>query len=88
MNQIFYTSFNRDLKKIRDKSVAQAVKDFIELTSLCNSISEIPNLIKLKGHKSAYRFRINDYRLGLFIERDTIFFSAFDHRQKIYKRFP
>ena len=88
MNQIFYTSFNRDLKKIRDKSVVQAVKDFIELTSLCKSISEIPNLVKLKGHKSAYRFRINNYRLGLFIEQDIIYFSTFEHRNKIYKRFP
>jgi mRNA interferase RelE/StbE len=88
MDQIFYASFNRDLKKIRDKSIAQAVKDFIELTSFCKSINEIPNLVKLKGHKSAYRFRINNYRLGLFIEQEIIYFSAFDHRKKIYKRFP
>ena len=88
MNQVFYTAFERDLKKIKDKSVAQAVKDFIELTSLCKSMNDIPNLVKLKGHKTAYRFRINDYRIGLFIEQNTICFSAFDHRRKIYTRFP
>lgn len=88
MNQIFYTSFERDIKKIRDKEVAQSVKDFIELTALCNSIAEIPNLVKLKGYKTAYRFRINDFRIGLLIENDTIYFSTFDHRKNIYKRFP
>jgi len=88
MNQVFYTSFHRDLKKIRDKAIAQAVKDFIEYTSLCNSTSDIPHLVKMKGHKTAYRFRINNYRVGLFIENDTLFFAAFDHRKNIYKRFP
>lgn len=88
MKQVFYTSFERDLKKIRDKSIAQAVKDFIELTALCKSSSEIPHLVKIKGHKTAYRFRINNYRIGLFIEDDTLYFSAFDHRKNIYKRFP
>jgi hypothetical protein len=53
MNQVFYTSFERDLKKIKDKSVAQAVKDFIDLTAICTSSAEIPNLVKLKGHKTA-----------------------------------
>jgi mRNA interferase RelE/StbE len=88
MKQVFYTSFDRDLKKIRDRAIARAVKDFIELTSLCNSISEIPNLVKIKGHKTAYRFRINDYRIGMFIENGTLYFSIFDHRKNIYKRFP
>ncbi len=88
MNQVFFTSFDRDLKRIRDKSVAKAVQDFIELTSKCISVNDIPNLVKLKGHRTAYRIRIHNYRLGLFIENDTLYFSAFDHRKTIYKRFP
>ena len=45
-------------------------------------------LVKMKGHKTAYRFRINDYRIGFFLEDNTIYFSAFDHRKNLYKRFP
>ena len=60
MKQVFYTSFNRDLSKLRDKTIAKAVLDFNELTSLCDSLLEIPRLVKLKGHKAAYRFRIKD----------------------------
>jgi len=88
MNQVFFTSFARDIKKIRDKSVAKSVQDFIEVTSTCTLVSEIPDLVKLKGHKTAYRVRIHNYRLGLFIENDTLYFAAFDHRKSIYKRFP
>jgi hypothetical protein len=53
MNQVFFTSFNRDLKKIRDKSIANSVKDFIEFTATCSTIVEIPGLVKLRGHKTA-----------------------------------
>ena len=88
MNQVFYSSFHRDIKKIKSKVLAQAVKDFIELTSLIDSFSGIPNLVKMKGHKTAYRFRINDYWIGFFLENNTIYFSAFDHRKNLYKRFP
>jgi mRNA interferase RelE/StbE len=88
MNQVFYTSFYRDIKRIKNKGLAEAVKDFLELTSLSGSISGIPNIVKIKGHKTAYRFRVNEYRIGFFFEDNTIYFAAFDHRKNIYKRFP
>ena len=77
--------FHRDIKKIKDKSIAQAVKDIISITEQCNSITEIPNL---KGHKTAYRIKINNYRLGLFIEDCVLFFTAFAHRKDIYRIYP
>lgn len=53
-----------------------------------DSLDEIPNIKKLKGHKSAYRIRIGDYRLGFFFENTTIIFARFVHRKDIYKIFP
>ena len=47
MKQIFYTSFHRDIKKVKDKAIAQAIKDIILITEQCNNIFEIPNLKKL-----------------------------------------
>ena len=88
MKQVFYTSFHRDVRKIKNKAVAQAVKNIILITEQCNSIIEIPNLKKLKGHKTAYRIKINNFRLGLFIEENTLFFAAISHRKDIYKTFP
>ena len=53
-----------------------------------NSLEEIPNTKKLKAHKSAYRTRIGDYRLGFFYENTTITIARFVHRKDIYKIFP
>ena len=50
--------------------------------------SELSTIEKLKGHDSAYKIRIGDYRMGLFIEIDTIIFSRLLHRREIYKKFP
>ena len=52
------------------------------------TLRDIPNLKKLKGHKSAYRIRIGDFRIGLYINGDTAIFADFDHRKDIYKRYP
>lgn len=53
-----------------------------------NQISEIKNLKKLEGFKNAYRIKTGDYRIGVFIEEDTIEFVRFVHRKDIYKKFP
>ena len=36
------------------------------------SLKSIPNTKKLKGHKTAYRTRVGDYRLGFFLENSII----------------
>lgn len=41
----------------------------------CSSVDEIKNLKKLKGADNAYRIRVGDYRIGLFIDDETITFT-------------
>ena len=53
-----------------------------------DSLERIPNTKKLKGHKTAYRARIGDYRLGFFFENSTLTLARFVHRKDIYKLFP
>ena len=53
-----------------------------------DSIDDLPNVKKLKGHKSACRIRVGDYRLGFFYENATISIARFVHRKDIYKIFP
>jgi mRNA interferase RelE/StbE len=53
-----------------------------------NLLDEIPNTKKLKGHSSAYRTRVGDYRLGFFFENGVIQLARFIHRKDIYKIFP
>jgi mRNA-degrading endonuclease RelE of RelBE toxin-antitoxin system len=46
------------------------------------------NIKKLKGEINAYRWRIGDYRVGFFIENDTIIFARVLHRREFYRYFP
>jgi len=80
--------FWKDFRKVRNPKLAQEILYTIEEVSKALSISDIPNIQKMKGHTSAYRIRSGNYRFGVFFENDTIIFAAFDHRSKIYKRFP
>ena len=84
----FLKSFSKDLDSIKVKSVKQALINLIALMERVNSLEEIPGIKKLKGHKSAYRVRLGDYRLGFFFENSTILLARFLHRKDIYRIFP
>ena len=88
MNVEFLKRFSKDLDDIKNKSVKQAVTRLIELMETVDALDKIPNTKKLKGHKSAYRTRIADYRVGFFFENSTILLARFLHRKDIYKIFP
>ena len=64
----FLKKFSKDLDDINTRSVKQALIRLIELMENIDSINKIPNTKKLKGHKTAYRTRLGDYRLGFFFE--------------------
>jgi len=84
----FLKSFLKDLDSVKVKSVKQALINLIALMERVNSLEEIPGIKKLKGHKSAYRVRLGDYRLGFFFENSTILLARFLHRKDIYRIFP
>ena len=84
----FLKKFSKDLDDIKTKSVKQSVIRLIELMETVDALDKIPNTKKLKGHRSAYRTRIGDYRLGFFFENSTISLARFLHRKDIYKIFP
>ena len=84
----FLKRFSKDLDDIKTKSVKQSVLRLIELMETVDSLDKIPNTKKLKGHKSAYRTRVGDYRLGFFFENSKILLARFLHRKDIYKIFP
>ncbi len=84
----FERSFTKEYERIKNPKLASEINEAISNVSKAKSIIEIKNLKKIVGHKTAYRIRTGDYRIGVFIENQTITFAAFDHRSKIYKRFP
>jgi mRNA-degrading endonuclease RelE of RelBE toxin-antitoxin system len=84
----FLKAFAKDLDNISSKSVKNSLLRTIEAMELVDSLDQIPNVKKLKGHKSAFRVRIGDYRLGFFFEDSAILLARFVHRKDIYKLFP
>ncbi len=84
----FLKKFSKDIDEIPVKSVKSALKRLIELMETADTLSSIPNTKKLQGHKTAYRSRVGDYRLGFFFENETIILARFVNRRDIYKLFP
>lgn len=81
-------SFDKDISRVKDKNLKQAVFEIIELVQQVPDLRGISQLKKLKGHKDFYRIRLGQYRLGVSISKDTVEFLILDHRKDIYKRFP
>ena len=84
----FLKKFSKDLDDVKTRTLKQALIRVIELLETADSLDKIPNTKKLKGHKSAYRTRVGDYRLGFFFNNATILLARFVHRKDIYKIFP
>jgi mRNA interferase RelE/StbE len=84
----FSKKFSKDLDDVRTRPVKQSLLRVIDLMENVESLDNIPGTKKLKGHKTAYRTRVGDYRLGFFYENSTILLGRFVHRKDIYKIFP
>ena len=88
MNVRIDKSFERDIKRIRDKDLLVKVADKVEQVQGAANQKEIKNLKKLKGFQSYYRIRLGDYRIGLSIEETKVDFIRFLPRKDVYKYFP
>ncbi|MFA5973329.1 MAG: hypothetical protein WC780_13345 [Lentimicrobiaceae bacterium] len=84
----FLSGFEKDLALTHDKVLAKIIMECIDLFENADKISDVPNIKKLKGHSTAFRYRKGKYRIGFYVQLDTILFAAFDTRGKIYQRFP
>ncbi len=87
MHVEFLDKFRKDLDKISSDVTRQSVRRLILRVESARSLREIPQLKKLSGFKSAYRVRLGEYRVGLFIEGDHVQFARIAHRKDIYKMF-
>ena len=88
MKVSFSKQFDKQIDAISDSTVKAAIGNAIQKIIASPSLSKIPNLIKMKGHKTAYRMRVGNYRIGFYFEKSEVFISAVAHRKDIYKKFP
>jgi mRNA interferase RelE/StbE len=88
MKTEFLSHFDKSIDKLKSAIVKKEVADAILNVEQATNLKEIKNLKKLTGYKISYRIEIGDYRIGIFIENDTVEFSTVAHRKDIYKIFP
>ena len=84
----FRDSFAKDLKGVKEKGLLGRVREVIEAVEQADSLTELPNLKKLKGRGNYFRVRVGDYRIGVALDGDTVVFVRFLNRKDIYKHFP
>jgi mRNA interferase RelE/StbE len=84
----YLSAFSKDLKKIKNKEILFQIEKNINDIKIAKDIRQIKNLKKLKGHNLAYRIRIRDFRIGIFIENDIVEFVHVLPRKDIYESFP
>ena len=85
---IFEKKFLKNIDALNNRELKQKIEQIIIDFENASSFSQITNLKKLKAHKSAYRIRVGEYRLGFFFENHKVIFTCFLHRKDIYKYFP
>jgi len=88
MNTEYLDGFEKELAKTRDKNLAKIILDCIQLFEDANNLNEIPNIKKMTGHPTAFRYRKGKYRIGFYYEDNTLLFAAFAPRDKVYRNFP
>jgi mRNA interferase RelE/StbE len=88
MKTEFLKQFDKDAENISVQSVRDEVTKAIKNVENADKRSEIKGLKKLSGYKNAFRIRIGDYRIGIYIVKDAVEFARVIHRKDIYKVFP
>jgi mRNA interferase RelE/StbE len=88
MKIFFEKRFLKDVESISEKTVRLQIEKLIIEIEDSNQLIDLNNVKKIKGHESAYRIRIGNYRLGFFYKQDALIFTRILHRKDIYKYFP
>lgn len=88
MKILYEKSFLRDLKKIKDQQVLDRINQVIKNVKSAETLNSISGIKKLKGHPSAYRIKMGDYRIGFMYENEYLVFIHCLNRKDIYRKFP
>jgi mRNA-degrading endonuclease RelE of RelBE toxin-antitoxin system len=82
ITQVIWTKkFERELRKLRDKTIKDRVKDQIEKV-LDNPETGKPLRFALKGERSVY---VTAYRLIYAVQGETLYLLRFEHRKTVYR---
>ena len=81
MNAIFTNAFERSVRKIKDASIKERVKDQVKEIISHPDIGK-PLRFQRKGERSV---RVPPFRIIYAVEGNTVYFLDFDKRDKVYR---
>jgi mRNA interferase RelE/StbE len=84
----YHKSFERDLRRVRDRNLLDRVEAVLVELESAESLDSISNVKVMKGHPDYFRSRIGDYRLGLRRIDGGVRIIRFLSRGDIYRKFP
>lgn len=70
----------------RSEKISEEIRNAIENVQKADTPRKISELKKLRQYKTHYRIKVNEYRIGVIIRNDKVWFSRFDHRNLFYKK--
>ncbi len=88
MKTIFKNSFYKGIKRIDSSAIKKEIAAVICEVESASGPRSIPDLKKITGYDRCFRIKVKDYRIGIKIIGDTVYFVACEHRKDIYRIFP
>jgi mRNA interferase RelE/StbE len=88
----FKPRFLKDLKALGpDPELSAAILNLIDQAKRAESVENIGGIKKLVDYETRYRVRITfdrkrDYRIGLYVRDNTIWFARALHKRDIYRK--
>lgn len=85
----FSKDFEKQTASVKDKALLNRIGKIVKRVMECSSLKEVPNLIPITGSPGYFRIRMGNYRIGISLEDDTVWFLFFGKRdESTYKKFP
>lgn len=84
----YHKSFERDLRRVRDRNLLDRVKTVLIVLEDSETLESLTNIKAMKGHPEYFRVRIGDFRLGLKRIDGGVRIIRFLSRADIYRKFP
>ena len=80
-------AFAKDMRGIH-RNYHRKIAQIIEELEAVEDIRQIKNMEPCEGTDNAYRIRIGDYRMGIYIENERIKVKRIGKRGDFYNYFP
>lgn len=84
----YHKSFERDLRRIRDRNILNRVKTLLLELEDADGLDSVADVKAMKGFPGYFRIRIGDYRMGLRRTDSGVRILRFLSRGDIYRKFP